>query len=82
MVPERRREQTFMVRGLPRKVGTWMALVGGGLWPGQAHIGELVLAVIGPCWVPSAPDACDTNRPARPTRWPFSRVGFRDVWGW
>ena len=48
MVPERRREQTYVARGRPRKAGTWMAL-GGGLRPGQAHMGELVLPVVGPC---------------------------------
>ena len=57
MVPERRREQTSAARGRPRKAGTWMALVGGGPRLGQAHIGELVLASVGPCQVPSAPDA-------------------------
>ena len=49
VVPERRREQSFTARGRPRKVGTWMALVGEGPRPGQTHIGELVLVVVGPC---------------------------------
>ena len=57
VVSEWRREQTSAARGRSRKAGTWMALVGGGPRPGQEHIGELVLAVVGPCWVPSAPDA-------------------------
>ena len=57
MVLERRREQSFVVRWRPRKAGTRMALVGGGPRLDRAHIGELVLAVVCPCWVPSAPDA-------------------------
>ena len=43
--------------GAAPKGGTWMELVGGGLRPSQVHIDELVLAAVGLCWVPSAPDA-------------------------
>ena len=57
MVPGQRRELSFTAWGRPRKAGTWMALVGGSPLPGQAHIGELVLEVVGPYWVLSAPDA-------------------------
>ena len=44
-------------RGWPRRVGAWMVLVGGSPQPGQAHIDELALGVVGPCWVLSALDA-------------------------
>ena len=57
MVPRRRRKKSFAARGRPRRVGTWMVLVGGSPQPGKAHIGELALAVIGPYWVLSAPGA-------------------------
>ena len=57
MVPGRRRKKSFAVWGRARRAGTWMVLVGGSLQPVQEHIGELVLAVVGPCWVLSAPDA-------------------------
>ena len=56
MVPERRRKRSFMVRGRPQKAGTWMVLVGESPQSDQAHIGELVLAVISPCRVLSVPD--------------------------
>ena len=49
-----------------------MALVGGSPLPGQAHIGELVLAVVGPCWVLSAPTPCNIDGPARLARRSFS----------
>ena len=51
MVPERRRKKSFAERGQPRGAGTWMVLARGRPQPGQAHIGELALAVVGPCWV-------------------------------
>ena len=57
MVPGPRRERSFAAWGQPSKASTWMTLVGGSPLPGQAHIRELVLEVIGPCWVLSAPDA-------------------------
>ena len=44
-------------KNLWRGGGPEMALVGGGLRPSQVHIHELVLAAVGLCWVPSAPDA-------------------------
>ena len=37
-----------------------MVLAGGSPQSGQAHIGELALGVIGPCWVLSAPSAFTT----------------------
>ena len=57
VVPGERRERSFAAWGRPRKAGTWMELVGGSPLPDQAHIGELVLEVVGPCWVLSAPNA-------------------------
>ena len=57
VVPGPWKERSFAAWGQPRKAGTRMALVGGSPLLGQAHIGELVLEVVGPCWVLSAPDA-------------------------
>ena len=57
VVPEWQRQALFAVRGQPRKVGTWLVLVEGDPQFGRAHIGELVWAVVGPCWVLSTPDA-------------------------
>ena len=54
VVPGWRRKKSFAVRGRPRKASTWTVLAGGSLQPGQAHIGELALAIDGPCWVLSA----------------------------
>ena len=59
-----------------------MVLAGGSPQPGQAHISELALAIVGPCWVLTAPAPYDTDGPAGSARWPFFRLGFRSVRGW
>ena len=48
VAPGQWRERSFEEWGRPRKADTWMALVGGSPLPGRAHIGELVLEVVGP----------------------------------
>ena len=49
VVPERERKKSFAVREQPQKAGTWKVWVGGSPQPSQAYIGELVLAIVGPC---------------------------------
>ena len=48
----RRRRKTGVERVRPRREGTWMVPAGGCPQAIQAHIHELTLTDIGPCWVP------------------------------
>ena len=55
--PRTAEEKIICGAGWPRKESTWMVLIGGSPQSDQAHISELALAVVGSCWVLSAPDA-------------------------
>ena len=82
MDPERRRQKLFAVRGSPeRRVQGWY-------WPGEtpSPVGHILVSWRGWSLVStrfsphSAP--CNTDGLAGSARRPFSRMGFRGVWGW